>query len=142
MARRGSNYTPLGKKIARLSRNQVELSKVLSLTQQSVSGKLNGRIAVTLSDLEQLATRYDVPVVYFMSPEAVTVDLARAWVRIMNGPPEMHRVLEIASAFPAPFARQLLRSVEAMHATATHYRNDWLREKAAESQDQGSITDN
>lgn len=37
-------------------------------------------------------------------------ELARAWERIVEGPPELHAILEIASTFPRPFARQLLRT--------------------------------
>ena len=128
MARRGSRYTDLGRKISHLAANQTELSQVLELTQQSISGKLTGKIAVTLKDLEILSKKYDVPMIYFFSSSEVTPELAKAWEKILRGPPELHQILAIASGFPEPFARQLLRIVQAIRATASYYTDDWYRD--------------
>ncbi len=129
MARRHAKYTDLGRKIAALARNQAELAGVLGLTQQSISGKLTGKIAVTIKDLDKLSQQYDVPAVYFVSSCAVTPDLARAWEKIVEGPPELHAILEIASTFPRLFLIQLLRTVEAMRVTVSYYRELWRRDQ-------------
>jgi len=128
MARRGSRYTDLGRKISRLAPNQSELSEVLELTQQSISGKLTGKIAVTLKDLDLLARHYKVPLIYFHTSPEVTPELAAAWEKILAGPPELHQILAIASTFPEPFSRQLLRIVQAIRATASYYTDHWQRD--------------
>jgi transcriptional regulator with XRE-family HTH domain len=71
MAKRGSNYTPLGRKIKALAKNQSEIAQVLGLTQQSISGKFCGKIAVSIDDLEKLSAHFDVPIVYFFMDSAV-----------------------------------------------------------------------
>ena len=127
MARRGVNYTDLGRKIAGLSKNQSELATVLELTQQSISGKLTGKIAVTLRDLETLSKHYDVPMVHFFTP-TTTVETSRAWAKILDGSPELHQTMALASALPEPFQRQLLRTVQAIRATASYYTDHWYRD--------------
>lgn len=134
MARRGSRYTELGRKISALAKNQAELAGILDLTQQSVSGKLTGKIAVTLKDMEQLSDHYKVPMMYFVSSAIVTPNLASAWERILHGPPELHRTLEIAADFPRPFAQQLLKIVQAMHNTASYYADQWHRDQIFRSE--------
>ena len=121
MARRGSRYTDLGRKISDLSVNQVELASVLELTQQSISGKLTGKIAVTLKDLEIMSKHYNVPMLYFFSPAEVTVELVKAWGEVMAGPNELHQTVAIASRFPDPFQKQLLRTVQSIRATVAYY---------------------
>lgn len=128
MARKGARYTAIGAKLAQLAVNQSELAQVLRLTQQSVSGKLTGKIAVTLKDLELLAAHYDVPLIYFVAADPVTPELARAWEKILDGPPELHHTIEIASKFPLPFARQLLKIVQAMRSTSSYYAEHWQRD--------------
>ena len=128
MARRGSRYTDLGRKISNLAANQGELAQVLELTQQSISGKLGGKIAVTLKDLEILSRNYKVPMIYFFTSPEVTPELATAWEKILRGPPELHQTLAIASGFPQPFALQLLRIVQAIRATAIYYTDSWYRD--------------
>ena len=123
MGRRGERYTTLGKKIARLARTQTEIAKVLGLTQQSVSGKLSGKIAVTQIDLERLREKYKVPPIYFVTSLDVTPEMARAWEKILQGPEELLEALKIAATFTEPFARQLLRVVRAMQKTASTYAN-------------------
>ena len=125
MARVSSRYTDLGRKISTLAKNQGEISQVLELTQQSVSGKLTGKIAVTLNDLEILSKHYDVPIIYFFTAPEVTAELAHAWGRILDGPTELHQVMAIAASFPEPFARQLLRIPPAIRATASSYTDSW-----------------
>jgi transcriptional regulator with XRE-family HTH domain len=128
MAKIGSRYTDLGRKISNLGSNQVELSKILELTQQSISGKLTGKIAVTFKDLEMLSKKFDVPIVYFFSSADVTPELANAWEKILRGPPELHQILAISSTFPEPFARQLLRTVQSIQATASYYTDSRHRD--------------
>ena len=47
----------------------------------------------------------------------------------LSGPPEVHAILEIASTFPRPFAKQLLCTLEAMRVTASYYAELWRREQ-------------
>ena len=133
MARRGSRYTDLGRKISDLSVNQVELAKTLELTQQSISGKLTGKIAVTLKDLEILSVHYKVPIIYFFTPPSITVELARAWESILDGSPELHQTLAIASTLPEPFVRQLFRITQAIRATAAYYADNWSQQQHDEA---------
>ena len=50
---------------------------MLGLTQQSVSGKMRGKIAVTVRDMEKLAEKYGVPTAYFLMPEHIGPHLAK-----------------------------------------------------------------
>lgn len=84
MSRRGANYTQIGKKIAALSKNQAELSQVLGLTQQSISGKLNGKIATSIDDLEKLSKHFDCPIIYFFLPENVNVAQAELIINMLG----------------------------------------------------------
>ena len=81
----------------------------------------DGEIAVTLKDLELLTKFYDVPMIYFVASADVTPGLARAWEKILDGPPELHQTMEISSTFSETFARQLLAVVKAMRNTASYY---------------------
>lgn len=114
-------YTLMGRRIAELVTNQKELAQVLGLTQQSVSGKLRGRIAISLAELRMLSDHFDVPIFYFLERNALTPELARAWEKVVKGSPELHRIVEIAASFPRPFALQLLRIVESLECTVAHY---------------------
>jgi transcriptional regulator with XRE-family HTH domain len=129
MARRGSRYTDLGRKVSDLSANQSELATVLELTQQSISGKLTGKIAVTLKDLEILCKHYNVPMLYFFTPHEVTLEMSRAWGKVLAGPPELHQTVAIASQFPEPFQKQLLRTVQAIRATSAYYTDAWMLDR-------------
>lgn len=131
MTRRGSNYTDLGRKISNLATNQAELAKTLDLTQQSISGKLMGKIAVTLKDLKILSETYKVPLLYFFTPEFVTIELARAWEGIMKSSPEAQQAIVITAMLPDPFVRQVLRTVQAVRATAAYYTDPKFTEADA-----------
>ena len=122
MSRRSKRYTELGRKIAELAQNQAELARVLGLSQQSISGKLRGRIGITIKDLEKLSKHYDVSIFYFVSESTVSPDLARTLESILTGPQELHSLVEIAAGLPRPFVIQLLRNVEAMQITASYYK--------------------
>ena len=123
MSRRSKKYTELGSKIAELAKNQVELARVLGLSQQSISGKLRGRIGITIKDLATLSKHYDVSIFYFVSASKVSPDLARTLESIVAGPQELHSLVEIAAGLPRPFIIQLLRNVEAMHVTTSYYQD-------------------
>jgi len=71
-------YTPMGQKIADCGMSQKQLAQTLGLTQQSISGKLTGKIAIALDDLQKLATAFELPVFYFFLPEEFTPEYARA----------------------------------------------------------------
>ncbi len=84
MARRGSSYTKIGHKIAKLAVNQAEIAEILQLTQQSVSGKLTGKIAISIEDLVKLSDHFKVDVIYFflpiyVEPEAANVLADAVW---------------------------------------------------------------
>jgi transcriptional regulator with XRE-family HTH domain len=85
MAKRGDNYTPMGKKIYALAKNQAELADILKLTQQSVSGKLNGKIATSIEDLETLSQYYRCPVIYFFLPLNVSVAQSELILQMLSG---------------------------------------------------------
>ncbi len=123
MGSRSSKYTPMGRKIAELSVNQAEIARILGLTQQSVSGKFTGKIAITVRDMEKLSTYFDVPMVYFVSPESVTIEAARAYMQILAGPPETIKTMEIAASFDRTFSRQLYGIAQSMRVTASYYEN-------------------
>lgn len=131
MAPHGSKHIPLGKKIYSLVKNQAELAKILDVTQQSISGKLNGKMAISLNDLELLAEAYDVPLIYFLSGPEITPALARRWESILNGHIEIQQAVEILATFPRPFAQMLLQTVKAVQQTASFYTDERLQ--AAES---------
>ena len=84
MSRRGANYTQIGKKIAALSKNQTELSQVLGLTQQSISGKLLGKIATSIDDLEKLSKYFDCPIIFFFLPVNVNVAQAELVINMLG----------------------------------------------------------
>jgi transcriptional regulator with XRE-family HTH domain len=113
----------MGRKIAALGVNQVEISRVLGLTQQSVSGKFTGKIAITVKDMEILSAAFDVPMIYFVSPEIVTAEAARAFMKIMAGPPETLQTMEVAASFDRNFSRQLWGIVQSMRVTASYFES-------------------
>ena len=121
MGSRSSKYTPMGRKIAQLAVNQAEIAQILDLTQQSVSGKFTGKIAVTIKDMELLSAAFDVPMIYFVSPESVTVEAARAYMKILEGPPETIKTMEIAASLNRAFACQLYGIVQSLRVTASYY---------------------
>jgi transcriptional regulator with XRE-family HTH domain len=125
MGRRGSNYTDMGRKLSCLAGNQAELAEVLELTQQSVSGKLTGKIAVTLKDLEILSAHYDVPQFYFFAPPEVTREMAKSWDEAMRGSEAMQTLVRVAMALPEPFKLQLARTAQAVRATSGYYTDSW-----------------
>ena len=101
-------------KVARLGGSQAQIADILGLTQQSVSGKLTGKIAITLRDTAKLADHYDVPTMYFVGPEALTPDLAEAFETILSGPEELKGAMHGLSTLPRPFTQELLRIVQAV----------------------------
>ena len=125
MGRRGSNYTDMGRKLSCLAGNQAELAEVLELTQQSISGKLTGKIAVTLKDLEILSAHYDVPQFYFFAPQEVTREVAKEWAAAMHGSEAMQSLVKVAMSLPEPFQLQLLRTAQAVRSTAGYYTDMW-----------------
>ena len=116
--RRHKVYTPLGRKVSRLAKNQAELAQVLRLSQQSVSGKLLGKIAITLHDLEQLAAHYRVPLIYFVTPESVTKDEALSLERMLQADPALLRAIVQAEHLPLPFQRRLPAIVDILNQMA------------------------
>lgn len=119
MGRYRGSYTKLGMKIYGLCSTQRQLAEVLQLTQQSVSGKLTGKIAITMKDLENLSEHFDVPMAYFVLPESVTPEIARSSYKVFESP-EMREIIELASGFDRMFAVQLLKIVQAMSRTSSY----------------------
>jgi transcriptional regulator with XRE-family HTH domain len=118
----------MGKKIAMLARNQSELADALDLTQQSISGKLCGRIAVTIGDLERLADVYGVPLLYFVTDSHVDVRAAQYWAQLLqDGGPTVDLVKSVYD-LPEPFQVQLQVIARAVRETAEQLRSrDWQR---------------
>ena len=121
MASRSKKHTPMGRKIAAIVGSQAEVAKVLGLTQQSISGKMTGKIAITVKDLEMLSTFYDIPMIYFVSPEIVTVEATRAYMKMLAGPPETIKTMEVAASFNRTFASQLCGIAQSIRVTASYY---------------------
>jgi hypothetical protein len=86
--RKKQNYTVLGKKIARLAKNQSEIAQVLELTQQSVSAKLCGKVVWLMSDLEKLAGHYSVPLLFFCEESITDPEVAKALIPLSTLPVE------------------------------------------------------
>ena len=120
MASRSKKHTPMGRKIAAIAGSQAEIAKVLGLTQQSISGKMTGKIAITVKDLEMISAHYSIPMIYFVSPEIVTVEATRAYMKMLAGPPETIKTMEIATSFDRSFACQLYGIVQSMRVTASY----------------------
>lgn len=141
VSRKRRVYTEIGKKIARLAKNQAQLAGVLKLTQQSVSGKLSGKIAVTLRDLECLADHYQVPLCYFVTPEAVTPEISRRLADILDSAPELQEAIEIASGLPPAFKRELpaiLAALKSMVASGNGSGNQMGAGEADRAESQGA----
>lgn len=109
MARK-DKYTPMGKQIAKLGRNQSEIAEVLGLTQQSVSGKLNGKIAITINDLETLCKAYDLPMTYFVGGDASTPESAKLADRVLNGDKDLTQTMEVMDNLD-PSARAMVAGI-------------------------------
>ena len=121
MGRRSTKHTPMGRKIAELSRSQAEIATILGLTQQSISGKFTGKIAITIRDMETLSAHFQVPMIYFVSPPEVTVEAARSFMQILSGPPETIKTMEIAASFNRVFSCQLYGIAQSMRVTSSYY---------------------
>jgi transcriptional regulator with XRE-family HTH domain len=80
-------YSPIGKKFAFLSKNQVEMGKVLGLTQQSASGKLQGKIAISVEDIQKMAEHYNVPMIWFFMPMDAQEEDARVIAKDFESSP-------------------------------------------------------
>ena len=121
MGRQGK-YTALGHKIARLAKDQTELARVLSLSQQTVSGKLAGKIAITTTELETLSANFNVPMFYFFGPDNISLETARNWEKILRDPPsEIFEALELAATFPKPFAELVLEIVKSISGRVENF---------------------
>ena len=63
--RQVGRYTNIGCRIVSKGGTQVKISKMLGISQQTVSKKLRGETAIMLSDLEKLSKRMKVPITFF-----------------------------------------------------------------------------
>lgn len=117
MPRKPGEYTELGRKIARLASSQNELAEILGLTQQSISGKLRGRIAISIDDLRSLAEHYAVPITYFFVPEGVSAKTVESLEALAQCSPDLQEAIMIASDLPREFTIQLWQIVKAMQET-------------------------
>jgi transcriptional regulator with XRE-family HTH domain len=118
MNRRWQKYSQIGRKIAMLGLTQYELAEIMGLTQQSVSGKMTGRISVRLDDLEKLAEHLDLPLLYFFTPESVTADLTRSMVKLLTTPGDARQAVMEGANLPPVFLQQLAAIAEAMAQSA------------------------
>ncbi len=62
--RRIRKYNRIGHRIAELG-TQAVVAKALGISQQTVSKKLRGETAILLSDLERIAKKFKLPVIWF-----------------------------------------------------------------------------
>ncbi|MHC4714232.1 MAG: helix-turn-helix transcriptional regulator [Planctomycetota bacterium] len=62
--RQRKKYTRLGERMAELGK-QVELAKALKVSQQTISKKLRGECAISVSDLEKLARKFKRHMMWF-----------------------------------------------------------------------------
>ncbi len=67
-------YTPIGRRIARFG-PQHKIARLLGVSQQTISKKCRGKIAIMLSDLETLAKKLDVALGVFFSAEELVCEL-------------------------------------------------------------------
>ena len=56
--------------MVRAGLRQIDLAKVLDITQQSMSARLNGRVDFTITELELVAERIGVPLTAFLEVPA------------------------------------------------------------------------
>lgn len=77
--RRNKQYTAVGRKISSIFKNQRDLSEVLGLTQQSISGKLRGATAISVADLEKISEFTGYPVAWFFMPDHIDAKAVRAF---------------------------------------------------------------
>lgn len=106
--RHNRKYTPIGRRIAQLARNQAEISQVLGLTQQSVSGKLTGKIAVNLQDIDKLAAHYSVPAAWFLvEGDSVDPKALAAVLLLVAGSASVRQTLKILADLPADYQDHL-----------------------------------
>lgn len=117
MARKPEKYPALGKKIARLARSQIEIARLLGLTQQSISGKLRGQIAISIEDLRRIAEQYKVPLTFFFAPEGVSAKTLESVERMVHCSPALREAIMIASDLPREFMIQLWQIVKGMQET-------------------------
>lgn len=101
--RRNKQYTAVGRKVSSIFKNQRDLAEVLGLTQQSVSGKLTGKIAISIDDLEKISEFTGYPVAWFFLPDhidsksvqtfATATDLSRlVFSQLQELPADLHGV--------------------------------------------------
>ena len=57
-------YTRIGHRIAELG-TQIVVAKAMGISQQTMSKKLRGEVAITLSDLERIAKKFKLPMTWF-----------------------------------------------------------------------------
>jgi transcriptional regulator with XRE-family HTH domain len=75
MARKIRNYSLVGRKIAALGVRQVDLAKVLRVSQQTISKKMRGEVVTTVRDLRTLAKKFKKPLCFFVMEDG---DCAKA----------------------------------------------------------------
>jgi len=108
MAKRRCTYTRIGKRIAALAKNQVELGRIVGVSKQAISLKLRGKAAILVADLEKLVHHYGVPMAYFFKEPQASPELEASWARILCMSTVSHELVCLASTLPAPETRKLL----------------------------------
>ena len=108
MARKIRAYTAVGRRIASVGKRQHAIAKALKLSQQTVSKKLRGETAILLSDLENLAKYYKVPVTYFFEPEDLSPAVSNALEAIRNKPGPHQELAMVVGNLSTKAAEKLL----------------------------------
>ncbi len=108
-------YTEVGKRIAALGKRQQAISRVLGVSQQTVSKKLRGETAIMLSDFETLAKHYKVPMTYFFEEEPASPELAVALQRVRKKSGALRDAVVVLSGLSAENVQRVL---EIAHAIA------------------------
>ena len=81
-------YTPLGNRIAELGGTQTALAKAMKISQQTISKKMRGEVAIAVSDLEKLAKHFKVPMTYFFAAEGLDGSILAAFHAMVKAKPQ------------------------------------------------------
>ena len=111
-------YTTLGERIVKLAGGrQKPIAKALGVSQQTVSKKMRGECAISVSDLEKLAKAYSVGMDYWFHPfdfDDADPSLARAVEKFRrNASPWRDAAVVLADMEPhdAEMAQKILETV-------------------------------
>jgi len=95
-------YTPLGNRIIELGGQQSVLAQILQVSQQTISKKLRGLCAISVSDLEKLAKHFKVPMTAFFEAAGLDGAVLKDFHAMFRAKPlEVDRILDAFKLNPA-----------------------------------------